>query len=330
MNVAVELRREPEKLESHPIKKDIDKFKSNDLVLAVIAHAGSGPSYAARILADLLAARHFKAQIIKFSDLIRELIQQIDMSEDLSAYPRGRVDTTMTYQDAGDKLRERFGSDIIASLAISKMSSIRNPREEGNGGIAFILDSLKHPAEVDLLRVVYGSSFYLISVVCSFDKRFDRLKGKYKRDAPSKCLALAERDEVGESDFGQHVLKTLHLGDFFVSNETDGSEDLADHLGRFIEIVQGVNYSGPTIDEKGMFAAQGAALGSCCLSRQIGAAILDSSGNVVSTGCNDVPKGGGGLYSSEEGRQKDERCWRKGKCVTRNRRMRSMQKSSVS
>ena len=56
-----------------------------------------------------------------------------------------------------------------------------------------------------------------------------------------------------------------------------------------------------------------ASLRSACLSRQVGAAVLDKAGFVVATGCNDVPMYGGGLYNSEA--ENDERCWaRGGKC----------------
>jgi deoxycytidylate deaminase len=39
-----------------------------------------------------------------------------------------------------------------------------------------------------------------------------------------------------------------------------------------------------------------ALLRSACLSRQVGAALLDKEGNVIGTGTNEVPKAGGGVY----------------------------------
>jgi cytidine deaminase len=45
-----------------------------------------------------------------------------------------------------------------------------------------------------------------------------------------------------------------------------------------------------------MYHAYGAAMRSADLSRQVGAAIVDDDGEVVALGCNEVPKGGGGLY----------------------------------
>jgi deoxycytidylate deaminase len=53
-----------------------------------------------------------------------------------------------------------------------------------------------------------------------------------------------------------------------------------------------------------------AGLQSACLSRQVGAALVDKSGSVIGTGCNEVPKAGGGLYGesfSEDGSD-DARC----------------------
>ncbi len=72
----------------------------------------------------------------------------------------------------------------------------------------------------------------------------------------------------------------------------------------------------PTIEENAMFHAHSASVKSGCLSKQVGAAIIDKKGNLLATGCNDVPRPGGGLYSIEDG-ENDSRCMFKygGKCV---------------
>lgn len=59
-----------------------------------------------------------------------------------------------------------------------------------------------------------------------------------------------------------------------------------------------------------MYAAYSASLRSACLSRQVGAAIADDEGNVLSTGCNDVPEFRGGLYNAES--DNDMRCFNHG------------------
>jgi deoxycytidylate deaminase len=55
----------------------------------------------------------------------------------------------------------------------------------------------------------------------------------------------------------------------------------------------------PSIDEAAMHAAYSAQLQSSCLSRQVGAALVDERGNIVATGTNEVPKAGGGVYGED-------------------------------
>jgi deoxycytidylate deaminase len=52
--------------------------------------------------------------------------------------------------------------------------------------------------------------------------------------------------------------------------------------------------------ESAMYHASSAQMQSACLSRQVGAAVVDSGGNVVATGSNEVPKAGGGVYGESE------------------------------
>ncbi len=47
-----------------------------------------------------------------------------------------------------------------------------------------------------------------------------------------------------------------------------------------------------------MHHAHSAQLRSACLSRQVGAALVDSNGNIIATGTNEVPKAGGGVYGT--------------------------------
>ena len=65
----------------------------------------------------------------------------------------------------------------------------------------------------------------------------------------------------------------------------------------------------PTIAETAMHDAFGAAMQSACLSRQVGAALLDQTGNVIATGTNEVPRAGGGVYGeSFQHETEDHRC----------------------
>lgn len=68
-------------------------------------------------------------------------------------------------------------------------------------------------------------------------------------------------------------------------------------LRRFIQLIHGINGVTPTKEEYGMYVAYAAALRSGCLSRQVGASIMNAEGAIVATGRNDVPKAGGVVWS---------------------------------
>src|SRR5580658_8370770 len=58
-----------------------------------------------------------------------------------------------------------------------------------------------------------------------------------------------------------------------------------------------------------MYHASSAQMQSACLSRQVGAALVDVDGNVVATGTNEAPRAGGGVYGeSLESDSRDYRC----------------------
>ena len=65
---------------------------------------------------------------------------------------------------------------------------------------------------------------------------------------------------------------------------------------RFIPLVFGKPHITPTIGEVAMMHAYAAGIRSADLSRQIGAVAVARDGRILVTGCNEVPRGGGGQY----------------------------------
>jgi deoxycytidylate deaminase len=91
----------------------------------------------------------------------------------------------------------------------------------------------------------------------------------------------------------------------------DQHEPSAEHqVERFCELVFSSNCISPTKMEHGMFLAQGAALRSINLSRQVGACVLDESGQIVCLGANEVPKAKGGTYWADA--EFDDRDFKRG------------------
>jgi cytidine deaminase len=214
--------------------------------------------------------------------------------------------------DAGDSLRKRSKRpDALALLAVTAIKEMRET-DAGTSShdtqpTAYIINSLKTPQEVSILRDIYGESFFLISAYSSRHERLENLSTaiasshenfdteKYK--SVSEELVDRDQDGIKSDDIdlkksGQNVNDTFPLGDIFVHLNSDNSHE--SQIRRFIKLIFSHPNTTPTVDEYVMFHAQAAALRSGDLSRQVGAVISTSEGEIVSAGCNEVPKGGGG------------------------------------
>lgn len=169
---------------------------------------------------------------------------------------------------------------------------------------AFIIRQLKRPAEVALMRKVYGKQFILVSGYGGEDARRERLREKIRDSLPLstpdekiiyKVARIMSRDlDEGSDAHGQHLRDTFHLADVFI----DGIHraQMRSGLERFIQAFFGRVDIGPTKAEYGMYAAKAASLRSVDLSRQVGAAAFTAEGELITQGCNEVPKAFGGTY----------------------------------
>nr|WP_255595264.1 anti-phage dCTP deaminase [Achromobacter sp. ACM05] len=305
---------------------------ANEYVFAVVGPAGSGTSWVADALQRLLNNAGIQAEILKASNVIESW-----------AVTRGReVDSATkllrakSLQDLGDLCRlETSDKAAVAIRLMREMHDRRKGHTESRmaGGAAvaerraYIIDSLKQPAETALLRQVYQDAFCQIGVVCDEEVRKQRLSSsKCKDSTEAEIEAFMRRDEDADAPHGQKVTDTFHLSDFFVDNTParmiregkmdveNPAWDVADKLGRLIDILTHTKVVRPLPNETGMFHAYGSGMRSACLSRQVGAALMDAAGNVVATGANEVPRAGGGVYGGGfrmdvlHGHEYDHRC----------------------
>src|SRR4029079_11583123 len=116
---------------------------------------------------------------------------------------------------------------------------------------------------------------------------------------PARISALAgeliqiDADE-GDDQFGQHMRDAFHLADVFVDGIEKGP--MKDKMSRFVNAFFGLNEIAPTKEEYGMYAAKSASLRSSGLARQVGAAAFTANGELLTQGCNEVPRAFGGTY----------------------------------
>jgi cytidine deaminase len=222
-------------------------------------------------------------------------------------YVRAGVET---YMKAGTKLRTDLKrADALALLAIRALRSRRealNLGESSANGYAFILDSLKHKSEIEMLRRMYGPAFIAIGVHGTYDDRLEHTQRRLLKEvgnrgslndfeADAKRLMQLDEDEKDNS-FGQHVSDAFAMADVVISDKLDKESTIR----RFVKILFGDWTQTPTRDEVGMYHAQGAAYQSSSMSRQVGAAITRLDGSIVATGTNDVPRFGGGSFDEDE------------------------------
>ncbi|WP_232293122.1 anti-phage dCTP deaminase [Stigmatella aurantiaca] len=306
---------------------------SNELFFAVVGHVGSGTSTVAKKLEEILRDEElsggaFDVVLLKARSEITEWARR--RGKKVESLERDNLEHAKWLQNWGDEMREEHGDHTaVATSLIGKIKETRAlkqglpvtdaPVPPDGARRAYILDALRHPAEAHLLRSLYRNAFALIGVVCDEEVRCQRLISKFRNAGRQDAQRFMKRDEKAEEKHGQKVSDTFHLADYFLDNSeeqflSDGRTsnkdwDIPGQLSRLVKIITHSDVVRPETKEMAMHAAYGAQMGSACLSRQVGAALTDAAGNIVSTGANEVPRAGGGVYGqgfSESGG--DERC----------------------
>ncbi len=272
------------------------KFGDSELVIGLVGAVGTELNQVISILRERLKVFKYDPHEIRVS---KDIIPQI---VDLPEFPQGdefaRISGLM---DAGNRARAETGDNSVLALGIAAKISADRPKDENGEPMpqarrAYIINSLKHPEEVARLREIYPEGFYLIGVHADEKRRHDHLV-QGARLNEENTASLMSRDEDEHVKHGQRTSDTFHLSDFFVRID-ENQDKLRNSLWRILNIQFGYPYATPTFDEYAMFLAFSAALRSADLSRQVGAVVARDR-EIISTGANDCPKCGGGLYWPE-------------------------------
>lgn len=212
---------------------------SNELVIAVVGHVGSGTSEVAKALKALLAETPLGSsptdiEILKATDVIGAWAKATERQAPVIVKDeRKKLTDVRIFQDLGDELRKHSGDHaaVAKGLAI-RIRETRAARQSADSNVldpiipdgkprAYILDSIRHPAEVELLRHIYQDAFVLIGVVCEETTRLNRVTDKYADAGRESALAFMKRDAKATEKHGQRVSDAFHLADFFVDNTAD-------------------------------------------------------------------------------------------------------------
>lgn len=289
-----------------------DEFDS-ELIIGLVGAVGTENGQVIDLLKERLGLAGYHVCILKVSNDIIPLLHEVP-SHDNDQYKR-----ISDLMDAGNEARRKTNNDAVLALGVatriaalrnndgviaSPMAELKALEEQSDldasdipkalNKTAVIVDSLKRPEEVEMLRLTYPSGFLLMGVHAEEDRRFKHLTTNLGI-TDENARRLIDRDmEENKIQHGQRVNKTFHLADFFVQ-VTEDHDRLRCDIKRIVELWFGNPFITPTFDEHAMFMAFSAALRSADLSRQVGAVVARDS-QILSTGANECPKAGGGLY----------------------------------
>jgi dephospho-CoA kinase len=157
------------KPEEKSLATSINERESQELVIALVGPVASGVSTSARLLKELLQIEfgYDVPEILTQSDIIKKEAARVGMgtipTSPLSVY----IDQM---QNAGNLLREKFGSNYLAEKTVEQIVKYRTAKgavvdvKTMPGRRAYIIDSIKNVEELSLLRSIYRETLCLVGV----------------------------------------------------------------------------------------------------------------------------------------------------------------------
>jgi len=179
----------------------------------------------------------------------------------------------------GNELRKKFGPDILARRILERLEIDKH----------YVVDSVRHPKEVEALRRRDG--FALLNITAPSKVRFERLKTRGRENDPKtekdfKQLEAKEGKSKTASD--QQLDETLKLADYQIEN----ASTLETLHQKVIETINQIaqKKKRPDWDHYFLEIAKVVALRSNCIKRKVAAVIVKDK-RIISTGYNGTPRG---------------------------------------
>jgi dCMP deaminase len=232
------------------------------MIFGVSGLNGSGKGEVVRFL----EARSFYA--LSLSDVIRDELRA-----------RGLEETRERMIATGRELRAGEGPGALAERLARRLVADRN----------YVIDSVRHPAEVQALRARTGR-FRLLWVETAEGTRFARIRERARPGDPTNLEELRhlEGQELGSADpAAQQLLAVRDLADLRVHNDAS----LAELHAALQEVLErSLGFERPSWDEYFLSIARVVASRSNCVKRKV-AAVITRDRRIISTGYNGTPRG---------------------------------------
>ncbi|WP_115712665.1 deaminase, partial [Legionella sainthelensi] len=258
-----------------------------ELVIGLVGAVGTNLNVITEELVQNFSRANCETEVIKLTDYIKITNHKTPSYLELC---KNKIQIL-------EEIRET-NPGFLSYLAISKIFLNRFKNTCEKKVKVYIINSLKNPHEYAVLRHVYRRNFLFLSIYSSRDMREKNLK---RKELVTKKRKLDEHDELEinklldtggfSNKSSTNTRETYHKAHYFINYDNYEFD-----LNRFTNLIMNEPFSTPTIDEIGMAHAYVESLKSADLSRQVGAIILNEDGNILASGCNEVPKFGGGLH----------------------------------
>ena len=232
------------------------------MILGVSGFNGAGKGEVVRFL----EARSFYP--LSLSDVIRDELRA-----------KGLEETRERMIETGRALRAAHGPGGLAERLATRLLPDRN----------YVIDSVRHPAEVEVLRARTGR-FRLLWIDADESVRLARIRARGRGGDPTSLAelrAFEARELASDDPSGQQLLAVQRLADFTLQNDGD--------LPALHEAIQHVLersffFERPSWDEYFMAIARVVASRSNCIKRKV-AAVITLDRRLISTGYNGTPRG---------------------------------------
>ncbi|MCG8591015.1 MAG: deaminase [Proteobacteria bacterium] len=232
------------------------------MLIGVSGPNGAGKGEVVRYLEE----RSFSAHSL--SDTLREELRR-----------RGLPESRERMIELGNEWRAANGPGALAERLVAELAPDRN----------YVVDSIRHPAEVEALRRG-RRDFHLLWVDADIALRFERLRARGRPGDPNTLAELRELEgrELGSADpAAQQLLAVKERADFRVEN-AGSREDLHAAVQQLLERTQ--RFERPGWDDYFMDIARMVAARSNCVKRKVGAVVVVER-RIISTGYNGTPRG---------------------------------------
>lgn len=164
--------------------------KDSELVIGIVHTVGTNSSETIRCIIDGLSKFHYDCKTIKVS---KEIISQFTPN---LPHLTNEYERISFFMDKGNEIRKETQDAAILMKGVC--AYIYNTFREESGGApqarsCYIIDSIKHPDEVEFLRQTYGDGFHLIGISDDYERRKNYLITR-KNLSEEQATKILDRD----------------------------------------------------------------------------------------------------------------------------------------